>query len=303
MRLSEIFSAAGHVGVALILAGSYSLITSTSPSGSVRSVASAVGPVAPLESRGRLPKQLGGPEARLNAEEALRKKVELLQQGLELLKTRGSYSAEMAKQEVVGGELLEEHRISLKCRQQPFSVYLLWHTGDPGREVLYIEGENQGRLLGHDGGWKARLPALSLSPDSSLAMRDSRYPVTKVGLAGLSEIMIAVHQEDLQTENYSSCDYQPHATFNGRDCHAFITVYKTRETSPEYRKSVTLIDREWSVPLSSQHYEWPQRDIEGSADELDAATLIESYQYTEIDFDRPLSDDDFDHQNDEYAFR
>ncbi len=66
---------------------------------------------------------------------------------------------------------------------------------------------------------------------------------------------------------------------------------------------MTLIDREWSVPLSSQHYEWPQRDIEGSADELDAATLIESYQYTEIDFDRPLSDDDFDHQNDEYAFR
>ncbi|HUQ72770.1 MAG TPA: DUF1571 domain-containing protein [Planctomycetaceae bacterium] len=256
-----------------------------------------------------LPSDLCGPHGwdsahdPLTAECVLRKKVDLLHKGLAFLGTKGSYSAQMSKQELVAGELLPEQTMTLKCRQRPFSVYLLWHTGDPGREVLYIEGENQGRLVGHDGGWKARLPALSLSPDSSLAMRDARYPVTKAGLGGLSEIMIGVHRADLQSENYATCDYQPHVTFDGRDCHAFITVYKTRQSSPAYRKSVTLIDREWSVPLSSQHYEWPQRDFQGSADELDAATLIESYQFTEIDFDRHLTDADFNRQNDDYAFR
>lgn len=305
MCFNQLFTRAGQAAVALSLLGLYSFTSSSTPMAQFRDSASAVGPAARQESGSQRPDELfGSPqESSLTAEEALHKKVDLLRKGLEFLKSRGSYSAEMAKQELVGGELQPEHVIALKCRQQPFSVYLLWHTGDPGREVLYIEGQNRGRLIGHDGGWKARLPALSLAPDSSLAMRDARYPVTKAGLGGLSEIMIGVHEADLQRKNFSTCDYRPHVPFDGRDCHAFVTVYNSAAPSPDYRKSVTLIDREWCVPLSSQHYAWPQRELQGSETELDAATLIESYQFTKIDFDRSLTDADFDRRNDDYAFR
>lgn len=237
------------------------------------------------------------------AEENLRKKLDLLRQGSAFLNERGSYSARMSKQEVVGGELLPEHVIWMKCRQKPFSVYLSWETGDPGREVLYIEGQNNGRLLGHDGGWKSRLPSFSLSPESSLAMRDARYPVTRAGIGGLIDLMIEAHETDLQTGRYSQCDYEPHVEFDGRDCESFTTTYKSRGASPVYRKSITLIDRERHIPLSSHHYEWPQSGPATSGNDLDATTLIEAYEFTEIDFDVQFNDEDFDRQNDEYAFR
>jgi hypothetical protein len=239
----------------------------------------------------------------LSAECVLRRKVDLLHKGLAFLESTGSYSAQMSKRELVDGELLPEHTMTLKCRQRPFSVYLLWHTGDPGREVLYVEGENQGRLIGHDGGWKARLPAMSLSPNSGLAMRDSRYPVTKAGLGGLIELMIGVHETDLKLANYSTCDYEPHVAFDGRKCQAFTTVYASSHASPQYRKSITLIDHEWNVPLSSRHYDWPRPGFDSSAEELDAATLIESYQFTDVDFETRLTEADFDRRNQGYAFR
>jgi len=309
MYLSHFFSSSKPVMLALAVVGLFSLGTSSTPVDHRREAVVAAKMIPSAAPPSRQTEDLCGPHNRpstsdpLPAEEALRKKVELLQSGLAFLESRGSYSAQMAKQEVVGGELLPEHIISLKCRQQPFSVYLLWQTGDPGREVLYIEGENQGRLIGHDGGWKARLPALSLSPNSGLAMRDSRYPVTNAGLGGLIDLMIGVHRTDLQLASYTTCDYEPHVAFDGRDCQAFTTVYKDPKSSPQYRKSVTLIDREWNVPLSSQHYEWPRPGLDRSGDEFDAATLIESYQFTDVDFDRPLTDADFDRQNDNYAFR
>ncbi|HET6425523.1 MAG TPA: DUF1571 domain-containing protein [Planctomycetaceae bacterium] len=237
------------------------------------------------------------------SEKTLQKKLDLLRKGSAFLNERGSYSARMSKQEVVGGELLPEHVIWMKCRQQPFSVYLSWETGDPGREVLYIEGANNGRLIGHDGGWKARLPAFSLSPESSLAMRDARYPVTRAGVGGVIDLMIEAHETDLQTHRYERCEYDPHVSFDGRDCHSFTTTYKSAAASPIYRKSVTLIDREWNIPLSSHHYEWPKSEAARSGGDVDATTLIEAYEFTEIDFNVEFNDEDFDRQNDEYAFR
>jgi hypothetical protein len=209
----------------------------------------------------------------------------------------------MAKQELVDGELLPEQVIELKCRQHPFSVYLRWESFDPGREVLYIEGANRNRLLGHDGGWKARLPALSLSPHSSLAMRDSRYPVTRAGFGGLIELMLDVHQNDLEQGNLAACEERPNVPFEGRECREFSTTYRSPAASPVYRKSVTLIDREWNVPLSSRHYEWPRAGTSESGPDLDAATLIEAYEFTDVDFEHPLTDADFDRRNDGYAFR
>jgi hypothetical protein len=298
MSHSHILSSSCAI-VATTIAGMYSmtaapsLLTSQPAITTGTNVASAA-----IDSAKVQPRAADAPSADMTAEAALRKKVELLERGRTFLEAHGSYSAKLTKQEVVGGELLPEHVISMKCREEPFSVYLQWHTGDPGREVLYNDGENNGRLIGHDGGWKARLPALSLKPESSLAMRDSRYPVTKAGLGGLIDIMLSVHENDLRINNYSKCTYQPHVQFDGRDCDAFTTEYKNAEVSPTYRKSITLIDRERGLPISTQHYEWPQL---GSQD--DATTLVESYQFTEIDFQQHFSDADFSRDNEEYAFR
>ena len=232
---------------------------------------------------------------------ALQKKVDALTKGLEFLKTVPHYSATLQKQEVVGGVLLDEQTIALKCRHQPFSVYLLWLTGDTGREVIYVEGQNSGKMIAHDGGWRARIPAFTLSTECMLAMRDARYPVTKAGIAALMESMLDIHQSDLQKQTVDSCQLEPDQVFNGRPCHAFTTFYKSESHSPEYRKSITVIDREWNILLASQHFEWPKRKIESS--ELDVSTMIESYAFADLNFDSQFTDDDFDRKNPEYRFR
>lgn len=233
----------------------------------------------------------------------LQRKMELLQQGREFLQTIPAYTAQFRKQEVVGGSLLDEHVMFMKYRQQPFSVYLLWSAGDPGREVLYVEGSNNGRLLAHDGGWRARIPAFHLSPESSLALRDSRYPVTCAGFQGLIEMMLNVHREDLDCNRVASCEIESDVDCAGRSCEAFTTLYRTAETSPVYRKSITLIDREWHLPLQTTHFEWPKSGDSADSPELDQTTLIEFYQFSEIDFHPSLNDSDFSRSHPDYHFR
>lgn len=232
----------------------------------------------------------------------LRQKIDRLKEGRDFVNRMGDYTATIRKQEVVGNELLDEHTILIKCRQNPFSVYLKWETGDPGREVLFIEGQNNGKMIAHDGGWKARLPALLLTPESWLAMRDARYPITSAGLCGLLDTMRDVHEDDINKSNLASCVVED-GEFEGRPCEVFTTVYQSPAGSPVYRKSVTMIDREWRVPIHSRHYEWPSSGSSLSGGELDKATLIESYSFSEIHFQAGLSDHDFDRTNPDYRFR
>jgi hypothetical protein len=234
----------------------------------------------------------------------LKRKVALLEQGEKFLAEVDCYTATLTKQERVGDELLDEQTIQLKCRQKPFSVYLVWTTGDTGREVIFIEGENNGRMIAHDGGWKARLPAFHLDPHCRLAMRDSRYPVTSAGFGALTTMMLDLHREDVaKNSGLASCRAQEDQTFDGRPCTVFTTEYSSQASSPTYRKSITYIDNEWNLPVHSKHFEWPVAGKNADKANPDDSTLIESYSFTDVDMGCALSESDFDRNNSEYRFR
>lgn len=238
------------------------------------------------------------------ANEVLRQKTKAMQEGLDLLSQVNTYTAKARKQEFVDGKLLEPQVILLKCRAKPFSVYGCWVEGDVGREVIYVEGENDNKVIGHDGGWKSKIPALVLDPNCRLAMLDTRYPVTKGGIAGLAETMLQVHLEDLQRGNVASCTCDADEQFEGRPCAKYTTIYKSQTDSPVYRKSVTFLDQEWKIPVHSTHFEWPQNDTSYQSEaELDENTLIEDYSFSDISMGCSLSDNDFDPKNPEYNFR
>jgi hypothetical protein len=233
----------------------------------------------------------------------LREKVSRLERGRNALLGMDGYSAIIQKQEVVNGVLLDEQTISIKCRNRPFSVYLLWLAGDVGREVIYIEGQNNGKMIAHDGGWKARIPAFHLPVDCMLAMRDARYPVTTAGLLGLVDIMRSVHEQDLVLSNVKSCEIDEDQQFDGRTCAVFTTRYKSIQDSAVYRKSITYVDRELNIPLHSRHFEWSAGEIGEDEEECDKATLIECYSFTSLNMDCHFTDADFDRANPEYHFR
>jgi len=237
-----------------------------------------------------------------DTESTLRRKIEMLEQGADFLKLKTDYTGRIFKQEVVKGELLDEQVIFLKCRQKPFSVYLVWEAGDVGREVIFIKGQNDDKMIAHDGGWKARIPAFTLPVDCALVMRDARYPVTCAGLMGLIDTMLGVHRDDLNKSNVASCVMESGQEVEGRPCWMFTTRYKSKDESQVYRKSVTLIDQEWNLPLRSQHFEWPRPGVELAEAELDNETIIESYLFSDVKFDQNLTDRDFDRTNSDYKF-
>jgi hypothetical protein len=100
------------------------------------------------------------------------------------------YRTTLVKQERVDGKLLPEERVDSWFREKPFSVLMVWPKDPrPARKTLYVEGENNGKLLalpaGRLIGWLAGIQ--SLDPNAPAARRSSRFPITEFGIKAGSE--------------------------------------------------------------------------------------------------------------------
>ena len=235
------------------------------------------------------------------AKQTLQRKLALVNTGIEFLRKMPDYTAQFVKQESVGGQLSNEQEIFMKVRHEPFSVYLKWLTEERGQEALYVDSENDGEMLVRSAGWKSKLGTLSLPPDGSIAMSKARYPITRAGMLELALMIKEYHEQDLAVGNFNRCEQLADQDFDGRSCAGFLLEYKDTAGSPLYRKSVTLIDKEWSIPVYIKNYTWPEPDQAALVDAaLDEATLIEAYSYSDIKFRLQLANSDFDRNNEEY---
>lgn len=237
---------------------------------------------------------------------ALQLHTALLELGKHRLEKMPDYTATFVKRERLDGEDLQDlQTMQLKMRHKPFSVYLKWtEGGDVGREVLFVEGVNDDRLLVHPGGLKGKLlPALKLEPTGSMAMAEVRHPVTEMGLLALTDLLISYRKRDLGLARGVRWEILDDQKFSDRDCHCFVVEYASRDVEPVYRKSITYIDKELSLPVCVRNFGWPAAGEEIEPKELDTTTMIEYYGYSNIKFETRLGDADFDKTNKEYTFR
>ncbi len=222
----------------------------------------------------------------------------LLKAGRERFRRLSGYTAILEKRERIASDLEEPVTMQVKVRHDPFSVYMKWLSGDVGKEVLYVDGQDDGRLLVRLGGLKGRvLPALHIDPTGTRAMAESRYPVTKLGILALADVLIERRDQEMRDQIVPRVRQGEDVECGGRRCAVYVFEVSDRERSPVYRKSIQWIDREWGVPLQVTNYTWP----EGGA--LDETTLIEYYKYTEIDVNVRFTEDEFARSNAEYGFR
>ena len=238
----------------------------------------------------------GGTSSRM----ALLMQVLMLEKAEAVLMSMPGYTATFSKQEIVDEELTDEQVMQVKIRHEPFSVYMKWTTGHKGRQLLYVTGENKGRMLVKLGGWKRRLPALKLDPNGKLAMKESRYPITKAGLLELVRESLAIRRGDMSKTTGVTCQLVENHEFDSRPCYAFVVEYADRSASQRYRKSVILIDRELGVPVVVRNYGWLAEGFDGEVS--DEATLIEYYTYRNIKFQSEVAGGDFDRGNKAYRF-
>lgn len=244
----------------------------------------------------------------LSGQPAVESFSKMLQAGRDRLLSIPHYQVTFFKRERIdGGNLQDGQSITLKLRHQPFGVYMKWLTGVTGQEVLYVDGELDNRMIVKKGGrMGAILPAIKLEPTSSLAMSESRHPITEAGLLHLAELTLEYRQRDLGRIGQIQCTQVPDALIEGRRCTGFITEYQSAEIEPLYRKSIVYIDREWSIPVCIKNYTWPDENDCGEKPEGETDpewnTLIEHYAFSDIKFDAPLDEEDFSQANAEYKF-
>lgn len=225
----------------------------------------------------------------------------MLKRGIKQFKDVPHYTATMYKQERVAGTLTDGQQIEMKVKHEPFSVYMNWLSGDRGRQLIYVDGENDGNLLVQPGGIKGRLTGvISLDPEGALALSESRHPVTNIGILSLAELILQYQEKDLERGEGFVAELHDNQQYEGRDCYLVRCEYKSPEFNEDYRKSVIYIDKELSLPVCVKNFTWVR---DADPEKIDEESLVEFYAYTNIEFNQELTTADFDATNRKYRLR
>lgn len=222
------------------------------------------------------------------------------QQAEYLEKSIADYSAVLVSRERVDGKLGESQQIALKVRHRPFSIYgyILSPENVKGNQALYVEGQNDGKLLIRTTGvLDMLLGTLSLDPASPTAMRDRRHPITKAGILNLCRGVIRLLESDMRhPASAESRVLTAHAKVGGRACVCTEVVHPVRHKSLGFHRLRLFVDTELKIPIRYELYDWPKQSGGG-------AELLEEYTYLNIKLNNGFTDADFDPKNPQYGLR
>lgn len=185
--------------------------------------------------------------------------------------------------------------LRLKVRHHPFSIYARWLKpwSHRGQELIYVEGQNDGKLLAHEGiSCLGMLPYIALSPTGPLAMRGHRYPYTQMDLKS-TLLRFTKLLEDVRSDAGPRVSWIEGGKINGREC-TFLELDSAKPDAPFSRVRIWF-DDELQLPVRFVKWDSPERP-DGVPE------LVEEYTFLRIEANVGLTDMDFDMSNPEYAF-
>ncbi len=188
--------------------------------------------------------------------------------------------------------------LDLKVRHQPFSVYIkfLKPSSTQGREIIYVEGQNDDMLLAHDAsGLGELIGAVSLAPDGLIAMRGQRYPITAVGFKNLASRLIEQAKRDRTIDAPCEVKWFKNAKVDGRPTLCIEVSHPERRPEHTFSMARVYVDEQLGIPIRYEGYGWPDKPG-------DAPVLDEEYTYSCICTNVGLTDHDFDPKNPQYRF-
>ncbi len=214
------------------------------------------------------------------------------------------YTALFVKRCRVDGDLPPLQYCKLKFRNRkivddqiasPMSVYLdfLKPSSVKGREVIWVENENEGNLVVHQGGF-AGLITLELDPEGSLAMRGQRYPIKELGIENLLHKVLATGRSDRE---HGECEVviQRDMAIGKSRCTVIEITHPEKRDHFRFHKARLYFDDELNLPIRYQAWLWPRTP--GGNPVLD-----EEYSYFNMKVNVGLSASDFDRTNPDYRY-
>lgn len=212
---------------------------------------------------------------------------------LEKVQALPGYEATFYKREIVGKSIVSQ-KMRLKIRHKPFSVYLYFEEPHAGREVIYVQGKNDGNLIAHEAGLLSIAGVMELAPTDSLVMSENRYPITNAGIANTLKIMISEWEKEMK---YGETEVKTfnNAKLGNLNCRVIETSHPQPRRQFNNHKVRLWIDADSGFPVRMQKFGFPRRKGE-------AAPIIEEYTFLNLKTNVRLSDADFDRNNSKYNF-
>ena len=205
------------------------------------------------------------------------------------------YSCTFYKRERINGQMTPLFVMSMKARSTPRSIYFKFEAPYKGREAIYVEGRNDGKVLAHDVGLTRFLAGtLELEPTSARAMENNRHPITEAGIGTLINTICRRWEAELSPRE-SLVLFDPDMTIGPRRCLMIEAIHTHRQAGFVFHKVRLFIDSEYCLPIRFEGYDWPREAGE-------PAELVEEYSYINLRLNVGLHDSDFDPANRMYAF-
>jgi len=207
------------------------------------------------------------------------------------------YTCTFIKQEQLSkkGPLVKQTMI-MKFRREPFSVYLKSVSPNAGREVIYVEGRNDGKLKVHEAsGFVSLLGTISLAPTSNDALKENKYPITMIGMEKMLDGFLLEWDESHKHLD-TKVTVNTQAKLGLVDCTLCEVIHPQQREGFRSHKGRVYIDKKTNLPIRAEQFGFPTKSSEEPA-------LIEEYSYIDIKTDVPLTDVDFDVANDKYGFK
>jgi hypothetical protein len=200
------------------------------------------------------------------------------------------YTCVLIKKERLSGVMQPDNVISMKFRNQPFSVYMRWQQpkASVGQEACYVTGKNDGKMRVHSTGVSGLVGWVSLDPTDERAKKTSNHTITEAGIGNLLTRYGKAWEAEktLNLTRIKIGEYE----FNKRRCVRVETVHPGK---PDARfaayRSVLYFDKETHLPVRAEVYDWPRQG--GSPD----GELQEVYSYVNMKLNVGLGDEAFNY--------
>jgi hypothetical protein len=214
------------------------------------------------------------------------------------------YTALFIKRYRMDGELTEMQYANVKIRNRkikdgknttPMAVYLdfLKPAAVKGREVIWVDGENDGKLIAHDTGIRT-LINVTLDPNGYLAMRGQRHPITEIGIEKLVSKMIETVERD---RRYGECDVLfRDVKVSKANCTMLQVIHPVRREHFDFYCARMYFDKKLNIPIRYESWSWPEKPGE-------KPVLEEEYTYIRMKTNVGLTDHDFSIGNSDYGFQ
>lgn len=152
------------------------------------------------------------------------------------------------------GPLPQVEKIHLRF-QEPFKVHMTWETPNKGRVAIYINGENDNKILVNPGGIM-RFMRLSLDPNSPMALGDGHHSILQAGIRNMIDMVMEQYRRARDKGDITVRLLGREAVDGRQAYHLDLEYPKSKEAGYYAYRAEIWIDEEYHLPTKMLVYTW-----------------------------------------------